>query len=223
MTARPVAWSPRQTRSSAADAVSVVRKKPVASRSGDNRRRSDMFRYLRRTEARTLARGVRAFLAVARGARNGSSVSSRAARGFRSSSRQCFVRGCGRFRKGSARLGGERVTFSCLSKRKSPKRRTPHGARPREEAPRVRARRPVAPTVRPCTDGAMGAIHRAHPAGHFGRRPPAADGEFEEQSTSGATQGKPACKLPLALRAQERAFALPGFPCVPASGWRKSP
>jgi hypothetical protein len=131
-----------------------------------------------------------------------------------------------------------------LSKRKSPKRRTPHGARPREEAPRVRVRRPVAPTVRPCTEGAMGAIHRAHPCGPFGRRPPAAEGSLRSRAQAeqrkarreqargaggGKCQGRVQertrvhCRLGRAmkqartpaLRAQERAFALPGFPLRP--------
>ena len=65
------------------------------------------------------------------------------------------------------------VSFSCLPKRKSPKRRAAPAASPRAHPARaVRGRRPVAPTARPCADGAMSAIHRAPPAGRFGHRPP---------------------------------------------------
>ena len=122
--------------------------------------------------------------------------------------------------QGSARLGGERVTFSCLSKRKSPKRRTPHGAA-RGKKPRGFANvGRVAPTVHPCTDGAMGAIHRAHPAGLFVRRPPALKGTPQEQERSRAkpsqaTQSIKPKPASLFARRSARACALPGFPLRP--------
>ena len=64
------------------------------------------------------------------------------------------------------------VSFSCLPKRKSPKRRAALAAPPcAPPARKVHSRRPVAPTAPPCADGAMSAIPRAPPAGRFGRRP----------------------------------------------------
>src|SRR5574337_473696 len=62
----------------------------------------------------------------------------------------------------SARLPGGRVAFSCVAKRKSPKRRPPreHALRPSMDCGFARGRR-GSPTVHPCTCGELARIVRA--------------------------------------------------------------
>ncbi len=96
-------------------------------------------------------------------------------------------------------------SFSLLAQRKGTKRNGSPAAPPCAlNARKVRERRPVAPTAHPCADGAMSAIHRAPPAGRFGRRPPPLMG----------TQGQGGALLRAEASAQARARAMAGAAAV---------